>query len=51
VVSQEPIEVAPNDLNRAYLDAKREKLGHTIGRKLHHQRLRFDPDSFEGAEF
>jgi 3,4-dihydroxy 2-butanone 4-phosphate synthase/GTP cyclohydrolase II len=51
VVSQEPIEVAPNDLNRGYLDAKREKLGHTIGRKLHHQRLRFDPDSFEGAEF
>jgi 3,4-dihydroxy 2-butanone 4-phosphate synthase/GTP cyclohydrolase II len=50
VVSQEPIEVVPNDQNRRYLDVKREKLGHTIGRKLHHQRLRFDPDLFEGAE-
>jgi 3,4-dihydroxy 2-butanone 4-phosphate synthase/GTP cyclohydrolase II len=50
VVSQEPIEVHPNDANRDYLHAKREKLGHTIGRKLHHQRLRFEPDLFEGAE-
>jgi 3,4-dihydroxy 2-butanone 4-phosphate synthase/GTP cyclohydrolase II len=50
VVSQEPLEVVPNDQNRHYLDVKREKLGHTIGRKLHHQRLRFDPDLFEGAE-
>ena len=50
VVSQEPIEVEPNDDNRAYLEAKRAKLGHTIGRRLHHQRLRFDPDLFEGAE-
>jgi len=49
VVSQEPIEVEPNQENRAYLEAKREKLGHTIGRKLHHQRLRWDPDDHEGA--
>ncbi|MBA3244124.1 MAG: bifunctional 3,4-dihydroxy-2-butanone-4-phosphate synthase/GTP cyclohydrolase II [Actinobacteria bacterium] len=46
VVAQEPIEVTPNDENRRYLDAKREKLGHT----LHHQDLRFDPDLYEGAE-
>ncbi len=38
VVAQEPIEVAPNAENRRYLEAKREKLGHT----LHHQDLRFD---------
>jgi 3,4-dihydroxy 2-butanone 4-phosphate synthase/GTP cyclohydrolase II len=50
VVSQEPIEVLANEENRGYLEAKRAKLGHTIGRKLHHQRLRFDPDEFEGAE-
>jgi 3,4-dihydroxy 2-butanone 4-phosphate synthase/GTP cyclohydrolase II len=50
VVSQEPIEVLPNAENRAYLDAKREKLGHTIGRKLHHQGYRFDPELYTGAE-
>ena len=44
VVSQEPIEVTPNDENRHYLDTKREKLGHTIGKKLHHQGARFDPE-------
>jgi 3,4-dihydroxy 2-butanone 4-phosphate synthase / GTP cyclohydrolase II len=44
VTEQVPIEIAPNELNRAYLDAKREKLGHTIGRKLHHQGLRFEGD-------
>jgi len=49
VVSQEPIEIEPNDENLAYLRAKREKLGHTIGAKLHHQRLRWDPDDHEGA--
>jgi 3,4-dihydroxy 2-butanone 4-phosphate synthase/GTP cyclohydrolase II len=44
VVAQEPIEVFPNDENRRYLDAKRDRLGHTIGQgKLHHQRLRFEP--------
>jgi 3,4-dihydroxy 2-butanone 4-phosphate synthase / GTP cyclohydrolase II len=50
VVSQEPIDVAPNTENRAYLEAKRDRLGHTIGRKLHHQGLRFDPELYEGAE-
>ena len=44
VVAQEPIEVDANDENRAYLDAKRAKLGHTLG-KLHHQDVRFEePD-------
>ena len=41
VVSQEPIEIEPNDENRSYLETKREKLGHTIGRRLHHQRERY----------
>jgi 3,4-dihydroxy 2-butanone 4-phosphate synthase / GTP cyclohydrolase II len=51
VVAQLPIEVTPNQENRAYLEAKREKLGHTLGRKLHHQDVRFEPDRFQGAEF
>ena len=38
VVEQVPIEVPPNDENRRYLVAKRDKLAH----KLHHQDLRFD---------
>ena len=46
VVEQVPIEVPPNAENRAYLDAKRDKLGH----KLHHQDMRFDPQLFDGAE-
>jgi 3,4-dihydroxy 2-butanone 4-phosphate synthase / GTP cyclohydrolase II len=50
VVSQEPIEIPANAENRAYLAAKRDRLGHTIGRKLHHQGLRFDPERYEGAE-
>jgi 3,4-dihydroxy 2-butanone 4-phosphate synthase/GTP cyclohydrolase II len=50
VVSQEPIEITPNTENRRYLDTKREKLGHTIGGKLHHQRVRFDPEHWRGAE-
>ena len=33
-VSQEPIEVEPNDENRGYLETKRDKLGHTIGRPV-----------------
>ena len=37
VVEQVPIEVAPNDENRRYLETKRDKLGH----RLHHQDLRF----------
>jgi 3,4-dihydroxy 2-butanone 4-phosphate synthase / GTP cyclohydrolase II len=44
VVSQEPIEVEPNDDNRDYLETKRDKLGHTIGRKLHHQGERYGQD-------
>ena len=39
VVEQVPIEVVPNDENRRYLEAKRDKLGH----RLHHQDLR-NPD-------
>ena len=50
VVAQLPIEVSPNEENRAYLEAKREKLGHTLGEKLHHQGRRFDPEDFQGAE-
>ncbi len=39
VVDQVPIEVDPNDENRRYLAAKRDKLGH----RLHHQDLKI-PD-------
>jgi 3,4-dihydroxy 2-butanone 4-phosphate synthase/GTP cyclohydrolase II len=39
VVDQIPIEVVPNDENRRYLAAKRDKLGH----RLHHQDLK-SPD-------
>jgi len=48
VVEQVPIEVPAGDENRAYLEAKRDKLGHML--RLHHQDLRFDPSDFEGAE-
>jgi len=41
VTEQVPIEVPPNDENRRYLAAKRDKLGHG----LHHQGLKFDPES------
>jgi 3,4-dihydroxy 2-butanone 4-phosphate synthase / GTP cyclohydrolase II len=44
VVGKEPIEIEPNDENRGYLETKREKLGHTIGHRLHHQRERYGPD-------
>jgi 3,4-dihydroxy 2-butanone 4-phosphate synthase/GTP cyclohydrolase II len=40
VTLQVPIEVPPNDENRRYLTAKRDKLGH----RLHHQGLRFEPE-------
>jgi 3,4-dihydroxy 2-butanone 4-phosphate synthase/GTP cyclohydrolase II len=40
VTEQVPIEVAPNEENRRYLAAKRDKLGH----RLHHQGLTFEPD-------
>ena len=45
VTSQEPIEIEPNPENQRYLDSKRDKLGHTIGQKEHHQRVRFDSES------
>ncbi|MDQ3670195.1 MAG: bifunctional 3,4-dihydroxy-2-butanone-4-phosphate synthase/GTP cyclohydrolase II [Actinomycetota bacterium] len=38
VVEQLPIEIAPNEENRRYLEIKRAKLGH----RLHHQDLRFE---------
>ena len=44
VVSQEPIEMRPGEENRRYLETKRDKLGHTIGRKLHHQGERYGHD-------
>src|SRR5512133_1041581 len=44
VVEQLPIEIAPNEENRRYLAAKRDKLGH----KLHHQDLKYEP--LEGGE-
>ena len=52
VVEQVPIEVPANEENRRYLTAKREKLGHTLdldtlGRKLHHQGVRLEPDEDE----
>jgi len=50
VVSQEPIEIEANRENRDYLDTKRDKLGHTIGARLHHQRLRWDSEDYEGVE-
>ncbi|HVA30896.1 MAG TPA: bifunctional 3,4-dihydroxy-2-butanone-4-phosphate synthase/GTP cyclohydrolase II [Gaiellaceae bacterium] len=40
VTEQVPIEVPPNDENRRYLVAKRDKLGHG----LHHQGLKFEPE-------
>jgi 3,4-dihydroxy 2-butanone 4-phosphate synthase/GTP cyclohydrolase II len=46
VVSQEPIEVQPSPENRRYLETKRDKLDHAIGR-LHHQGVRFEPSAFE----
>jgi GTP cyclohydrolase II len=38
VVEQVAIEVPPNEENRDYLAAKRDKLGH----RLHHQDLKFE---------
>ena len=50
VVGHEPVVVVPNDENRRYLEAKREKMGHLIGEKLHHQGWRYEPEHWEGAE-
>jgi len=41
VVEQVAIETPPNAENRRYLETKRDKLGH----RLHHQDLRFNPES------
>lgn len=43
VTAQIPIEHAPNPENRAYLTAKRDKLGHT----LHHQGLPLDEEMLQ----
>jgi 3,4-dihydroxy 2-butanone 4-phosphate synthase / GTP cyclohydrolase II len=40
VTEQVPIETPPNEENRRYLAAKRDRLGH----RLHHQDLRFGPE-------
>ncbi|HEY6056285.1 MAG TPA: bifunctional 3,4-dihydroxy-2-butanone-4-phosphate synthase/GTP cyclohydrolase II [Gaiellaceae bacterium] len=40
VTEQVPIEVPPNEQNRRYLAAKRDKLGH----RLHHQDLKFEDE-------
>ncbi len=45
VVSQEPIEIEPNEENQRYLDSKRDKLGHLIGQPEQHTNWRFDPES------
>jgi hypothetical protein len=42
--------VRPNSENRRYLETKRDKFGHTIGSRLHHQDIRYEPDKYEGAE-
>jgi len=50
VVSQETIETVANEENRRYLQTKRDKLGHALGGRVHHQRIRFDPEDYKGAE-
>jgi 3,4-dihydroxy 2-butanone 4-phosphate synthase/GTP cyclohydrolase II len=44
VVEQVPIETHPNSENARYLATKRDKLGH----RLHHQDVRFVPDTEDG---
>ncbi|MDQ3121124.1 MAG: bifunctional 3,4-dihydroxy-2-butanone-4-phosphate synthase/GTP cyclohydrolase II, partial [Actinomycetota bacterium] len=48
-VKQVPIEVEPQAENAKYLNAKREKLGHTLT-KLHHQGARLEPDLEPGSD-
>jgi 3,4-dihydroxy 2-butanone 4-phosphate synthase / GTP cyclohydrolase II len=43
VTEQVPIQATPNPHNHAYLDAKRDKMGHV----LHHQGLPFDDEMIE----
>ena len=49
VVEQVPLEVEPTRENSRYLQAKREKLGHTIT-KLHHQGTNLDGSAPEDLE-
>ena len=44
VTAQVPIEHVPNPHNEAYLRAKRERMGHTIGTPVHHQALPLDEE-------
>ena len=44
VTERVPLVVGVNDVNAGYLETKREKLGHTIGRRLHHQDERYGSD-------
>jgi 3,4-dihydroxy 2-butanone 4-phosphate synthase/GTP cyclohydrolase II len=50
VTGQVPIEMEANSENRRYLETKRDKMGHAIGGRVHHQRVRFDPEDYKGAE-
>ena len=43
MTEQVPIQATPNPHNQAYLDAKRDKMGHV----LHHQGLPFDDEMIE----
>jgi hypothetical protein len=37
----------PNHENQRYLETKRDKLGHTLTSRLHHQDVRFEPGDYE----
>jgi 3,4-dihydroxy 2-butanone 4-phosphate synthase/GTP cyclohydrolase II len=50
VVSQEPIVVEPKPANERYLETKRDKLGHLLGEKVNHQRLRYTEESYGGFD-
>ena len=46
IVERIPIEIKPNATNRAYLNTKRDKMGHS----LHHQGLAFDEEMLHDEE-
>ena len=50
VVSQEPIVVAPKAENARYLETKRDKMGHLLGEKVNHQKLRYTEESYGGFD-
>jgi 3,4-dihydroxy 2-butanone 4-phosphate synthase / GTP cyclohydrolase II len=50
VVSQEPILVAPKPENERYLETKRDKMGHLLGDKVNHQKLRYTEESYGGFD-